>query len=115
MEYKINQIEHEVLSILYNNGNPIERSLQRVLAHTDINGRERLHNYRGSEILFARKNLVRMGLVELIDAQRRHDLEEGDGYTRVGDDVTFYYSDLDKKLKLTETGVQWCQHHPAKS
>jgi len=115
MEQKLNQIEQEILDILYHDGNPAEWSLQRVLNAQDTNGKQRLHDFKGSEILYAKKTLARMGLIEVVEAQRRHDLEEGDGFTRIGDDVTFYYYDLDKKLKITNQGMEWCQHHLEKS
>ncbi|WP_163709341.1 hypothetical protein [Mangrovibacterium lignilyticum] len=111
MENQLNQVQQEILDILYNNGSPAEKSLQGVLNYKDANGIQPLHDFKGSEILYAKKNLAKMGLIEVIEAQRRHDLEEGDGFTRVGDDVTFYYYDLDKKLKITAEGVKWCKMH----
>lgn len=111
MKAHLNQVEQEMLHILYNNGNPVERSLQRVLRQTDQSGRERLHNFKGSEILFGRKQLEQMGLIEIEDTHRRHDLEEGDGITRLNDDVTFYFSELDKKLRITDKGQHWCRKH----
>ncbi|HKJ41365.1 MAG TPA: hypothetical protein VKA27_04690 [Sunxiuqinia sp.] len=111
MKAQINEIEHELLDILYHDGIPEIKSLQRVLKTKSADGQERLHKFKGSEILYAKKNLAKMGLINVIEAQRRHDLEEGEGFTRVGDDITFYYFDLDKKLEITEKGIQWCQAH----
>lgn len=115
MENQLNQVQTAILDILYHEGHPEVWSLQRVLNAKDAAGRERLHDFKGSEIQYAKKNLARMGLIEVVEAERRHDLEEGDGLTRVGDDVTFYYYDLDKKLKITNQGIRLCQLHMEKS
>lgn len=111
MEQQINRVQQEILDMLYNNGHPIERTLQRLLQLTDIDGRERLHDYKGSEIQYSKKQLAQMGYITITMASRRHDLEEGDGLTRLDDDVTFYYFDLDKRLDLTDKGLIWCQRN----
>lgn len=111
MEYQLNETERTLLDILYNGGSPVELSLMRVLNHQDKNGESRLKSFKGSQIQYAKKNLITFGLIYVTEAPKRHDLEEGQGLTRVNDDVTFYYFDLDKKLKLSHEGERWCKSH----
>lgn len=111
MEDQINQIEQTLLSIVYNEGKPVELTLLRVLNRQDKNGESRLKSFKGSQIQYAKKNLINLGLIDVTEAPKRHDFEEGEGLTRVNDDVTFYYFDLDKKLKLSPKGELWCKRH----
>ena len=111
MEQPFNQTETSLLAILYNEGKPIELTLQRVLDREDQHGNNRLKSFKGSQIQYAKKNLIKLGFVIATEAPKRHDLEEGEGLTRVNDDVTFYYFDLDKKLKLSPRGEAWCNSH----
>jgi hypothetical protein len=111
MEHQINQTEQTLLAILYDEGNPVELTLNRVLSRQDKNGESRLKSFKGSQIQYAKKNLINLGLIDVTEAPKRHDFEEGEGLTRVDDDVTFYYFDLDKKLKLSPKGELWCKRH----
>jgi len=111
MEQEFYQTEETLLAILYNEGKPLELTLQRLLNSEDKHGENRLKSFKGSQIQYAKKNLLKLGLIEVTEAPKRHDLEEGRGLTRVDDDVTFYYFDLDKKLKLSEQGELWCKSH----
>lgn len=111
MEQQFNQTETSLLAILYNDGKPLELTLQRVLDSEDKHGNNRLKSFKGSQIQYAKKNLINLGLIAATKAPKRHDLEEGEGLTRVNDDVTFYYFDLDKKLKLSALGELWCKSH----
>jgi hypothetical protein len=114
MEDQLDEIEKTLLDILYNDGSPVELTLMRVLNRQDKHGVIRLKSFKGSKIQYAKKNLNKAGLIDVTEAPRRHDLEEGEGLTRVNDDVTFYYFDLDKKLKLSPQGEAWCKHHLGK-
>ncbi len=113
MEINLNPLEEQMLHLLFNHGQTKDQSLQNLLFLTDETGNKRLHDHKGSAILLARRHLAQMGLIALVDDPHRHDLEEGDGITRLNDDVTFYYTDLDKRLSLTPIGKIWCRHHNA--